>query len=69
MKKNNLFLILVYFLTLYAPVLVFSRENILAAFTFFTSDTYYYLAVARHSVNAPFFTFDGLYPTNGFHPL
>ena len=35
-----------------------------AIFRFFTSDTFYYLSIANNSKNA-FYTFDGVYPTNG----
>lgn len=40
-----------------------------AAIKFFAVDTFYYLGVAARSVGAPFYTFDGAHPTNGFHPL
>jgi hypothetical protein len=42
---------------------------LLAPLKFFTTDTFLYLSVARNSVGKPFFTSDGLFPTNGFHPL
>jgi hypothetical protein len=32
-------------------------------------DSFYYLTIARHVANGSGFTFDGLLPTNGFHPL
>lgn len=32
-------------------------------------DSFYYLTIARHLANGSGFTFDGLLPTNGFHPL
>src|SRR5262245_6448745 len=32
-------------------------------------DGYYYLNIARHLAQGDGFTFDGLHPTNGFHPL
>ena len=35
----------------------------------FTDDSFYYLEVARHVARGDGFTFDGLHPTNGFHPL
>jgi hypothetical protein len=40
-----------------------------APFRYFTSDTYYYLNVARHFAATGLFSFDGENPTNGFHPL
>lgn len=38
-------------------------------FRYFTSDTYYYLNVARNFAEKGFFSFDGEHRTNGFHPL
>lgn len=38
------------------------------AFNFLTDDAYLYLGIARHSPEA-FFSFDGMRPINGFHPL
>ncbi len=32
-------------------------------------DTFYYLTIARNVVHTGVFTFDGIAPTNGFHPL
>lgn len=40
-----------------------------APFRYFTSDTYYYLNVARNAAKSGLFSFDGERPTNGFHPL
>jgi hypothetical protein len=36
---------------------------------FFTDDSFYYLKTARNVFVAGFATFDGVNPTNGFHPL
>ena len=38
-------------------------------FTFFAADTFYYLTVARNFARIGLFSFDGEFPTNGFHPL
>jgi len=35
----------------------------------FQDDAFYYLVPARHFVEQGRFTFDGVHPTNGFHPL
>ncbi len=64
----------VLFGVIYAPLVLWlsarSRAaSILAPIQFFTSDTFYYLSIARHSITSTFYTSDGLYPTNGFHPL
>ncbi|MDD5367451.1 MAG: hypothetical protein PHQ40_00335 [Anaerolineaceae bacterium] len=53
----------------FAPVLILLRNGLFGIFQYFTSDTYYYLSVARHSANLKFMTFDGSFATNGFHPL
>ena len=40
-----------------------------APFYFLAQDSFYYLSIALHSAHTPFFSIDGLHPTNGFHPL
>ena len=40
-----------------------------AYLTLTVDDSYYYLQIARHLAAGDGFTFDGLNPTNGFHPL
>jgi hypothetical protein len=55
--------------TAYPPFMSMLDEGLLGAFRYFAADSFYYLSVADHSVGAPFFTFDGTHPTNGFHPL
>lgn len=35
----------------------------------FFDDAYYYVILAQHFHEYGFFSFDGIYPTNGFHPL
>ena len=39
-----------------------------SAWLFLTGDAFLYLGIAEHST-PDFFSFDGEYPTNGFHPL
>ena len=52
------------------PALVSTWEYGLGApFRFLADDAFYYLAIADHSPRTAQFTFDGTYPTNGFHPL
>lgn len=53
----------------YAPLLSLSLERTRAIFKYFADDSFYYLDVAVRSVNRPFYTFDGQFATNGFHPL
>ncbi|MFP6638750.1 MAG: hypothetical protein VCC04_00795, partial [Myxococcota bacterium] len=45
------------------------EEGVQGAFKYFASDSFYYLAIADQSSVAGYYTFDGLNPTNGFHPL
>ena len=52
------------------PLVLFARHlPVRAAFSMFANDTFYYLDVARNSQGKPFYTFDGRFPTNGFHPV
>jgi hypothetical protein len=52
------------------PLLLFlRREGLRAPLSMFAGDTFYYLTIARNSLHTHFFTFDGSYPTNGFHPV
>lgn len=52
------------------PIYIYYRRFRLgAAFDFFENDTFYYLDVARNSMGLSFYSFDGVHPTNGFHPL
>jgi hypothetical protein len=56
-------------LVAYPPLIALVDHGTLGAFRYLAPDSFYYLAIADHSTNAGFFTFDGLNPTNGFHPL
>lgn len=56
-------------LTAYPPVAALLYMGIKGAFGYLAPDSLYYLAIANHSLDSPFFTFDGVHPTNGFHPL
>jgi hypothetical protein len=47
--------------------LLFSWRH--AVFRYFASDAYYYLTIARNMARTGVPSFDGEYPTNGFHPL
>ncbi len=39
------------------------------AYAYLAGDVFYYYAVARNVVNEGCFTYDGIHPTNSFHPL
>ena len=51
------------------PAIFLLKFRAEAPFYFLAQDSFYYLSIALHSRGAPFFTINGLYPTNGFHPL
>ena len=58
----------------YAPLILLLRcvangTPALAPMQFLAADAFYYLSIARHSVGRAFYTSDGLFATNGFHPL
>jgi len=55
--------------TLYPAWLTWREQGLVAPFRFFAADAFYFLAVADHSRGHPFYTFDGRFATNGFHPL
>ena len=55
--------------TIYPPLLSLHGQGIAGVFSFFPGDAFYYLSIAEHSVGKSFYTFDGSFPTNGFHPL
>ena len=53
-----------------AALLLFLRRcSPLAETSVFQPDAFYYLTVARNSQHTPFYSFDGMHPTNGFHPV
>lgn len=54
---------------LYPAWLTWREQGDLAPFRFFAADAFYYLAVAERSQGRAFYTFDGRFATNGFHPL
>ncbi|MBW2385095.1 MAG: hypothetical protein JRG92_15795 [Deltaproteobacteria bacterium] len=56
-------------LVVYPPALALIQHGTLGAFKFFAPDSFYYLSIAERSQGLAFFSFDGQYPTNGFHPL
>lgn len=52
------------------PLLLFLRRfPRLAPVAVDAGDSFYYLTVARNSLHTSFYSFDGTYPTNGFHPV
>ncbi len=69
MSRGFLLFVVILLAVAYPPLTVLVERGQVAAFQFFNTDAFTYLAVARHSVGKDFFTFDGQRPTNGFHPL
>src|SRR4051812_7873907 len=64
--KLGIFTFCLVFLPMYFTYFKF-RSGV--AFNFLAGDVFYYLDIARNSQSVPFFTFDGVHATNGFHPL
>jgi len=53
----------------YPPAIALWEQDTLGAFSYFAPDSFYYLSIADHSKDLAYFSFDGVHPTNGFHPL
>ena len=69
-KNLTLHVALASFTLFILPMALFlHRFPVDAPFYFLAQDAFYYLSIALHSAHTPFFTLDGLHPTNGFHPL
>lgn len=52
------------------PLLLYLRRcSPFAETSVFQPDAFYYLTVARNSLHTSFYSFDGVHPTNGFHPV
>src|ERR1035441_7033207 len=52
------------------PLLLYLRRcKPFAETSLFQPDAFYYLTVARNSLHTSFYSFDGVHPTNGFHPV
>ncbi len=45
--------------TAYPPLATLMEQGVLGAFRYLAADSFYYLSVAEHSANLPFFSFDG----------
>ena len=67
LEKVYLFIIILFFLISYIlysflepPIYTLSRTP---------GDTFYYLVYGREASDLRFFSWNGLYPSNGFHPL
>lgn len=70
--KNNLeyklIFVLTFLLSMSPSIVGFYQEGLSYIFSAFSADTFYYLNIANNSTLS-FYSFDGNYPTNGFHPL
>src|SRR5688572_24372010 len=56
-------------LSVYPPALSAFEQGLAAPFRFFAADAFYYFAVAKHARTSWAPSFDGVLPSNGFHPL
>jgi len=68
-QKSILVAASAFLLTLYPTVIAWRISGMSSFFSAFAADAFYYLAVAKHVSWTPLFSFDTIYPTNGFHPL
>lgn len=59
-------LIILYSIPLMGDLLINGWTRI---FSYFAADVFYYLVVAKNFARFGVFTFDGIYPTNGFQPV
>jgi hypothetical protein len=50
------------------PAVAYAVAGLPSVFRFLAADAFIYLTVAAKS-QPGFYTFDGVHPTNGFHPL
>jgi hypothetical protein len=50
-------------------LLYLRSRSLFAETSVFQPDAFYYLTIARNSLHTSFYSFDGVNPTNGFHPL
>ena len=67
--KTWLVLVFIIFFIVYPPLLSIQQMGIEGPIRYFAHDAFYYLVVANNSADSPFYTYDSLFPTNGFHPL
>ena len=68
-RQSVLIAIAVTLLIAYPVLFAIAYYGIEAPFRFFAADAFYYLNIAHNIGKTPIFSFDGIYPTNGFHPL
>jgi len=61
--------VVAFVLTIYPTFFSWFTSGLAGIFQWFAADTFYYMAIAKNSSWFPLFSFDGIHPTNGFHPL
>ena len=66
---NYTYVLISAFFVSYPPLISLISFGVDGIFKYFASDTFYYIGIANNSSWSPLFSFDGEYPTNGFHPL
>ena len=67
LEKIYSFIIILFFLISY--ILYSFLESPLYTLSDTPGDTFYYLVYGREAADLKFFSWNGLYPSNGFHPL
>jgi len=69
-KSSNAKLFTTVFLLVFIPPYIFMLDYPeLAPFKFFANDSFYYFNLIKNSHAVNFYSYDGVYPTNGFHPI
>lgn len=68
-RQPQFVFILAVFCVVYPVLTLYYGRGISAVFQYFAGDAWYYMTIARNFASSGTFTFDGIYPTNGFHPL
>ncbi|MEE2770350.1 MAG: hypothetical protein VX835_04645 [Pseudomonadota bacterium] len=68
-EKDYLYYFLVIILGIYPPLVGLYYDGTGGIIKFFEADTFYYLNILKRSLEINYYSYDGYYPTNGFHPL
>jgi hypothetical protein len=69
LKNKYLNKIIVFLLVVYPAIFTYYTNGVGGIISFFEADTFYYLNVLKRSLDLDFYSYDGVYATNGFHPL
>ena len=69
MKQKYWISIIAALLVIYPSAFYFYTNGIQSVFSFFAADSFYYLTIAKNHFSNKIFSYDTIYPTNGFHPF